>query len=107
MNENNTFAAWAIVELFGHSQIAGRVTEEAIGGASFIRVDVPEVNGQAAFTKFYGGGAIYSITPVSEEVVRIAVERMRVRPVSTFYLPSPAPIVNKDDFDDEPDGGYG
>ena len=35
------FDHWCIVELFGHNQIAGKVTEQAIGGQSFVRVDVP------------------------------------------------------------------
>jgi hypothetical protein len=32
---------WAIVEIFGHQRIAGRLTEQTIGGCSFVRVDVP------------------------------------------------------------------
>lgn len=32
---------WAIVELFGHARIAGRVTEQVIAGQGFIRADVP------------------------------------------------------------------
>lgn len=84
-----TFESWAIVELFGHTQIAGLVSEATLGGAAFVRVDVPEVDGQPPFTKFYGPGAIYSITPVSEEIARSATERMRPRPVATYYLPAP------------------
>ncbi len=37
------FDTWAVVEVMGHNTYAGRVTEQAIGGASFIRVDVPEI----------------------------------------------------------------
>ena len=35
------FEQWAIVEIFGHQRIAGKVTEQTIGGCSFVRVDVP------------------------------------------------------------------
>jgi hypothetical protein len=35
---------WAIVELFGHATIAGAISEEAFGGGTFTRIDVPEVS---------------------------------------------------------------
>jgi hypothetical protein len=56
----------AIVELMGHQVIAGRVTEEEHVGTKMLRVDVPEVNGHSAFTKFFGGSAVYAITPTNE-----------------------------------------
>jgi hypothetical protein len=34
-----TFEEWALLELFGHQRLAGRVTEQQLGGASFVRVD--------------------------------------------------------------------
>lgn len=90
-SSNSKFETWAIVELFGHSQIAGLVTEATIGGCSFIRVDVPEVNDRPAFTKFYGNGAIYAMTPVGESEARMALENIMPRPVSTFLLPEAKP----------------
>lgn len=60
------FEQWAVVELFGHQVIAGMVSEQVIGGQGFVRVDVPAVNGSQAFTKFYGAGAIYAISPCDE-----------------------------------------
>jgi hypothetical protein len=77
---------WAIVELFGHQRIAGFVTEATIGGCSFVRVDIPPVDGSAAITKFYGNGAIYSMTPVSEEVARLFVEKFKPAPLNV-YMP--------------------
>jgi hypothetical protein len=44
------FRTWAVVELFGHVTLAGEVSEQTLGGSAFIRLDVPEVNGQSAFT---------------------------------------------------------
>lgn len=52
---NDKFESWAIVELFGHQKIAGRVAEQQIAGTVMLRVDVPEADGQAGFTRFYGG----------------------------------------------------
>lgn len=99
-DQNQKFEAWAIVELFGHQVIAGLVTEQTIGGCSFIRVDVPKVNGIAAFTKFYGQGAIYAMTPTDEAAARLAMERLHVRPISYYALPAPpsAGLEQDDDF---------
>ena len=30
--ETQKFESWAIIEIFGHTQIAGKVTEASIGG---------------------------------------------------------------------------
>lgn len=81
-----TFSQWCIVELFGRQVIAGLVTEQVIGGCSFIRVDVPEINSTPAFTRFYGNGAIYAMTPVSEEVARLALKRVTPEPIN-IYIP--------------------
>ena len=78
------FDQWAIVELFGHSRIAGRVTEQVIGGCSFVRVDVPAVNGDQPFTKLYGNGAIYAMSLVDEETATGAASMIRVRPVDEW-----------------------
>ena len=75
------FEAWALVEIMGHVRIAGKVTEQVIAGASFLRVDVPAGDQQPAFTKFYGAGSIYSITPVDEATAHHAAQAWRVRPV--------------------------
>lgn len=101
------FEQWCIVELFGHTKLAGLVSEQSIGGAMFVRVDVPEVqreastgkivNGRyeeqkyvetiAAFTRFYGAGAIYSITPTAEAIARAVAQQIAMRPVMAFELP--------------------
>lgn len=78
------FEQWAIVELFGHQRIAGLVTEQILGGASFVRVDVPATNGRQGFTKFYGPSAIYAMTVVDEETGRAAAECLSPRPIEEF-----------------------
>ncbi len=104
----NTFDCFCIVELFGHARIAGRVTEQVIGGQGFVRVDVPALpkdrynEETPAFTRFFGPGAIYSITPVDEETMIRAAQSMRVAPVNVYLaLPQLAEkIRNKDDDED-------
>ena len=97
-----TFDQWAIVEIMGHDRYAGRVTEETIGGCAFVRIDVPEANGAAAFTKLFGQGAIFSITPVAEEIARKAAERMRSQPVNVYGLLA-APRNDEVFADEDPD----
>lgn len=80
------FEQWAILELFGHARIAGLVTEQTIGGNSFIRVDVPAVAGYSAYTKCYGQGAIYAMSFVDQDVALAAAENIRGKPVTTYDL---------------------
>lgn len=76
------FDQWAIVEIMGHQQYAGRVTEQSLGGCFFVRVDVPEIDSLPGFTKLFGSAAIFSITPVTPEAAIEAVKRFRSRPVT-------------------------
>jgi hypothetical protein len=104
--QNERFEAWSIVELFGHQKIAGLVTEAVIGGCSLLRVDVPAVGEQPAYTRYFGQGAIYSLTPVSQEIARSALEYIRPRPVQAYMLPhTVSPVADDEAFDDG--GDYG
>lgn len=79
---------WAIVELMGHNVVAGEVSEETVAGVAMLRVDVPAVGDQPAFTKFFSGSAIYGITPTDEATARVAVERLQAKPVALYILPA-------------------
>lgn len=104
-----TFDAWAIVEIMGHDRYAGHVTEQTIGGCAFVRIDVPECDGKPAFTKLFGQGAIFSLTPVSEEIARAAAKQCRSTPINVYgLLPSPAAVAAREyqedlDYDDPSD----
>jgi hypothetical protein len=78
------FEHWALVELFGHQRIAGKVTESEIGGGKFLRVDVPAVGDRQALTKYYGPSAIYGITPVTEETALALAQRIDAAPVTAW-----------------------
>lgn len=78
---------YALVELFGHARIAGRLSDATIGGTSFVRVDVPAVGDCPAYTRLFGGSAIYSISFVSREVADGVAARLRVVPVTVYDLP--------------------
>lgn len=111
MQEQEKFDCWAIVEVMGHSRYAGRVTEQAIGGCNFVRVDIPEVEGRPAFTKLLGQASIFGITPVTEEIARGLAAQYRNAPVSVYDLPSLRPAAltvdaaasDDEDYDDEQD----
>jgi hypothetical protein len=84
------FEQWCIVEIMGHKQLAGRVSEQVVAGKGFVRVDVPAVGDLQEFTKIVGPDSIYCLTPVSEKVAKLFAEKLRERPVSTWDLPAPA-----------------
>ncbi len=58
---------WAICELMGHLTLAGRVTKPGEYGGLW-QVDIPE--GETFRTEFFGGGSVYRIRIVSEEIAR-------------------------------------
>ncbi|MCA9178634.1 MAG: hypothetical protein KDB14_29435 [Planctomycetales bacterium] len=82
------FESWAIVEVMGQQTYAGKVSEQSVGGASFVRVDIPDVKGQSGFTKLFGGSSIYCITPCTEQIARMTAERVQARAVSIYDLPA-------------------
>lgn len=75
---------YVIVELFGHNQIAGLMSECAIGGCSFVRIDVPGTKTCPGYTKLYGNGAIYAITMTDEETARAAAEHIFPKPMTPW-----------------------
>ena len=86
MTEETTFEGWCIVELFGHAQIAGKVSEKTMAGTTLLRVDVPETSKRPAYTKFYGGAAIYAMTPVEQSVAVAMAEALNEPPIQEWKL---------------------
>jgi len=82
MSEQERFEAWGIVDLFGHKRLAGRITEQTIGGETFIRVDVPQ--GDGFHTRLFGKGAIYGIALTDETIARETAKAAAPRPVSAY-----------------------
>lgn len=100
-----TFESWALVELMGHQRIVGKASEETHFGAPLLRIDVPATEGEDAYTKFYGGGAIYCITPIAEAVALRMLANIRPDPVPAWDLRTPPALpageIDDDDEDDE------
>lgn len=83
------YSGWAVIELLGHRIIAGHISEEAIAGGSFVRVDVPDTTSRDGFTKLYGPGAIYAITPCSEHDARMAADNIGAKSIEDWLLIPP------------------
>lgn len=133
--KQTTFEGWAVLEIFGHQRYAGYVTSEAFGQAVLFRVEVPPLEARdritkhweyvddkqvppgstvrddavQGYTKFFGPGAIYAMTPCSQEAAEKAVASMQARNVTVVQLAPEAktlPPADTDDDDlDDPDDG--
>lgn len=102
------FEQWGIVELMGHQRAAGRLSEETVGGANMLRVDVPD--GETFRTAYYGASAIYALHVTDERVARAAASGMGRRPPYAYevsrLLPgptTPADEVTEAQIGDEDD----
>jgi hypothetical protein len=102
--EKVPFDSWCIIDLYGHQQIAGHVTEQAVAGQGFVRVDVPEMGDQPAYSRLFGPGAIYSIIPTTEPIARAFCARNVAAPIRPWQLTQPALPEPCEDFTDQEDG---
>jgi hypothetical protein len=133
--KQTAFEGWAVVELFGHAKEIGFVTTQYFGTACLFQIDVPEMPDReftlqapqwlehegrtvmapegtkvkraatAGRSRLVGPGAIYSMTPCSQEAAMIAIERMQPRPLLILDLAKKpdAPLVTwpQTDAEDE------
>jgi len=83
--------SWALVELFGHQRIVGWVTVDPPDFPGMIRVDVPDLmkDGKverAGFTRYFGRGALYGVSPITEQSVRELLPRVSGKPAQAVSL---------------------
>jgi hypothetical protein len=111
-NNCEKFEAWGLLELFGHQRLAGKLTEQSIGGVHFIRVDVPAIDGSQAYTRMFTQGAIYGMTILTEDTARRLAANLRAAPVSAYdvqpverRLPAPS-HTDEDDHDEDDDARF-
>jgi hypothetical protein len=96
--------SWALVELFGHQRIVGYLSQQSFGTGVLFRVDVPDLTSsgkviRVGFTRYFGLSAIYSITPVSEEIVRKLLPSIDGTPGEARVLTSRS--YSRDEEDEE------
>jgi hypothetical protein len=83
--------AWALVELFGHQRIVGKVTVDPVDFPGMVRVDVPDLlkNGaveRPGFTRYFGRSALYAVTPISEDSVRELLPHVNGHPARPLSI---------------------
>lgn len=61
-----------VVEIMGKRRFVGRVTEVTRYGGTFMQIEVYKPDGTLEEAGCYGGGAIFSFRPCSEELARLA-----------------------------------
>lgn len=81
--ENET---WCILEMMGHVRVAGRLSEEEKFGSKLGRLDIPQADG-TFITQYFGGGSVYRISIVSEDVARHVASQTQPAPVSPWDFP--------------------
>ena len=87
MAESTAFSGPAVVEIMGHVRVAGMVREETIFGQALIRVDVPAVDGHAAFTRYYHPQSLYSLCPCDEATMLAVAKHERHPPMERWQMP--------------------
>ena len=86
MQEEQKSTYWAILELFGHTTIAGQVTEINYGAVTFLSVNVPETRQQPTYTKLINPTAVYAINPVDEETAKRRAENLNKAPITAWEM---------------------
>lgn len=86
-----TLKSWALVELFGHQRIVGLVTVDPIDFPGMIRVDVPNLVKEGVivrqgFTRYLGRGALYAVSPITQESAMELLPHIDGKPAKPMYL---------------------
>ena len=88
MTTPDKFESWGLLELMGRQRLAGKLSEQTVGGCHFIRIDVPAVGETAAYTRYFTQGAIYGMTPMEESTARKLAAYLCAVPVQPWELRS-------------------
>ena len=105
MSDDTVTDQWAQVEIMGHRVRFGRIADVARAGVTMLRIDVPTDDPTVFSSELYGGAAIFSITPCTEDSARAyAAQRRRWEtpqpPVHRLPSPDPLEEANAEDFPD-------
>lgn len=88
LNHNDeNLDCWALVEIFGHTKVAGRCTSRKVGVNVMIQVDVPKGDTEFSHSQLFSPSAIFSINPTTESWCR------RWAKAAANYNHSPLPYI--------------
>lgn len=101
---------WAVVEIMGHRQRAGAISDAIVAGKTFLRIEHPTLadhTSAAPLTEFYSAESIFAIRPCSMEEVKAAALYWRSTPSSPPALSAEYESLvdepdDDDDYNDEP-----
>jgi len=71
----------AVIELFGHTRVAGQITESPLGGGALIRLTVPASGSYPAHTRDLNPKAIYAIHYCDQAAMISALPSCQPSPV--------------------------
>lgn len=98
------YEGWALLELLGHRQRVGKVSEAEIYGGKLIKIDIPvkELDGEYV-TEYYGCASIYALRPISEDIAQSYITRLGdprpIRPAD--YQPKFQDAIEYEDSGDD------
>jgi hypothetical protein len=93
---------YAIIELFGHTTLVGRITEVERFGTKMLALE-PLFAGALLGEVFHGGAAIYRLTPCSREIAWAKQPRRNYELPPTILATVPPALLAKpaEPFDDD------
>lgn len=93
--------AWAVVDLLGHKEVVGQLSEVTVAGAAMLKIDTPSDPPRSVLVS---AASLHAITPCTEEQARA-----RVAPRPELSLPYEVHVVapcDDDLYDDDDCSGY-
>ncbi len=102
-NQTEAYEGWAIIELMGHTRVAGLVSIGAFGAMPATRLDiyVGDAEKPTATQFLPNGDAVFRATPTTEAICREVSRRSDHQPVSCWELPAlPSHPIDDDNEDD-------
>lgn len=81
--ESSTEEKWALVELVGYQQFAGKVSDQTVEGRQYVRVEVPETKVHKSFDCKFGIESVHHITYITKAQAEAII---RQREMGRFAL---------------------
>lgn len=105
-SSDESIDCWAYVEIFGHHQVAGRVSSRKFGTQIMFQIDVPKDGEGFSHSELYSPNSIFSIKPTTEAWCRkFQKARAEYRHDILPYIPESRQLAGSEhalEFEHEP-----